>query len=155
MFKWPGMFAMVLIAGCASTRDPIVVVSDAAAGEKSAEALRLNFTLDLDNPNQQSLRLAELDYRVKIDGRQVFQGTRSAEATLASADHRRMVIPAIIPYEAMGWSADQLPPTVRFSISGKLSYLTSDELSRTFREIGFPPPSAKFSREADVVLTQQ
>ena len=146
--------ASCLCAGCASYRKPVVVVSDASAGEAGSEALRLNFTIDLDNPNRESLRLSEFDYEVTIDGKPVYKGTRSAEATLASADHRQMIVPAIVRYDDMGWSQDQLPQTVRFAINGKLSYITPDELSRTFREMGFPPPSANFKREADVTLRQ-
>jgi LEA14-like dessication related protein len=152
MSRLPIAILGLLLASCTNSRDPIVVVSGVSVGERSAEALRLDFTLDLDNPNQQSLRLSEFEYDVSINGTHAYSGTRAAEATLASTDHRQVIIPAIIRYDTMGWTQEQIPQTVRFVVDGSMTYVAPGELSRTFREMGFPPPRSGFKREAELTL---
>ena len=141
-----------LLGGCTQYRDPSVNVHSVSASSMTQEAMVLDFMLELSNPNQESLRLHEFHYDVAVDGVKVYSGVRAAEATLASLDQRHVRVPAVIRFDAVGWSLLSTPAAAQYAITGTLRYIAPGELARMARDLGLPKPRASFSGTGEVAL---
>jgi len=144
---------LALTGGCSPYRDPAIAINSAKLADKSDEALALQFTLDLNNPNSDPLKLSQFEYDVSINGVKAYSGLRSAQATLASSTQRQLQIPAIIRYDTMGWTpGSSLPPSVRFDVVGRLQYLTPGDIAQVLFDTGVRRPKAHFSGSGEVDL---
>ncbi len=139
-------------AACSGVRDPSMIVNNASIIERTDEALSVQFTMNLNNPNDQPLELLTFDYDLEIDGEHVYSGLRAAQATLAARGSREIHIPAVISYEAAEWRSDQLPQQTRYEISGTLRYMTPGEIARILYETGVRKPCAGFESEGEILL---
>jgi len=137
-------------AGCSSYRKPTIVVGDALITETSAEAIRLDVGLDLANSNAVPLELIEFKYTAIVDGRRAFTGRRSAQATLAPESSTQVTIPIIIRLDRMEWT--RLPPTARWSVSGRLLYVQPGEIAEILLDTGVRRPKVSFSGRGEVRL---
>ena len=142
---------LLLGPGCSRYRDPLFRVSAVTVGEMTDEALQLHFDLRLTNPNNDPLQLVQFDYTVSVEGRRVFQGRRAAEATLNVLVTRTLTIPAVVPYDRMGWVESGPPPTFGYRLSGTLLYLTPGELAETLLDTGLRRPKVRFAHAGEVV----
>ena len=117
---------VVLAAGAVGCghRSPGVTVGAVTLGDSSDEALVLQFQLDLVNRGSEPLRLREFRYQLWVDGKPVFQGRRTAEATLGAGATRRMGVPAVLRYDRMGWTATDRPAEIPYTMSGSLLYIS-------------------------------
>jgi hypothetical protein len=145
------LLAVTLVgAGCSSYRKPRIVVGGALISETSAEAMRFDVGLDLSNSNAVPLELVEFKYSVIVDGRRAFTGRRSAQATLAPESSTQVTIPFIVRFDRMEW--DELPPTARWSVSGRLLYIQPGELAEILLDTGVRRPKVSFSGRGEVQL---
>ncbi len=150
--------ATVVLCGCGSTRDPAIAVTGARLGEVPDEALTLQIALHLDNPNAESLKLLEFEYRVEVEGRDVYAGTRAAEMTLEQLSTREVEIPAVVAFNepaASGWSRESLPSSVEFRVHGSLRYLVPGAIAQTLFDTGVRRPSAPVNGGGTVSLQRQ
>ena len=63
--------------------------------ERTDEAVRLDLTVRLMNPNDQVLELRDIRYAFEVQGQVVYRGLRSAEAALSDYGSKAIVLPAI------------------------------------------------------------
>lgn len=141
--------AATLAAGCSTYQSPSLAVRDVRVAEQSEDGAVLAFTLDATNPNQVGLPLVRVRYDVSLDGRQVFSGVRSPEATLRRRGTQQIVIPAAIPLDG-----GRLPEgPVRYRIDGRLQYITPGEFGQILFDLGVARPSVAFSDEGVAELT--
>lgn len=143
----------VVFAGCASTKPPAIAVIGASMAESTNEAAKVQIALRLQNPNNDPLELLEFDYSVEVNGREVYQGTRSAQMTLARLSTREIEIPAVIPYERTGWRTDAMPPAAQVNVHGTLRYLAPGTFAQTLFDIGVRRPRTGFGGVQSVALT--
>ena len=136
------MMAAFASAGCSGHRAPGVNFVDARAVERSDEATRVEFTLELTNANDEPVPLDRFEYRLDVDGATVFESQRSAEATLRRLGAQTMALPAIVPHEAIGGTPSG-PRQV--TVAGKLSYIAPGELAEALFDTGVRVPSVSFS----------
>lgn len=141
--------AAVLAGGCSSYEAPNLKVVDARVSERSAEGVVLMFTLDAENPNEEGLPLRTVDYRVSLEGREVFQGTRSAEATLRRYGTQQIRLPAVV---ALSEPATSLS-AADYRIEGTLRYITPGEIAEILFDAGVRQPGVAFSGEGKADLT--
>jgi hypothetical protein len=93
------MFAMLLLAACSSGPSPRVGQATATVGERTDAGVVVNFTIPCENPGAEGLPLREVRYTVSIDGRPVFRGLRSPEATVRRFGAQEIHLPAVIAAE--------------------------------------------------------
>lgn len=146
------MFICAFLAGCSGYRAPSIAVAGAEVIETTEEAMAIRFALDLTNPNQEALELREFDYALAVDGRKVYSGRRSAEATLRAGGTKRLFIPAVLRFDLMGWDADARPAGVGYSLTGSLLYVTPGEIAEILLDTGVRKPRVRFTDAGRVTL---
>ena len=103
-----------LLGGCVTR--PSARVENAEVTGTTAEAMMLACTIIASNSGEIELPLRMVDYTLEIDGRRVFRGRRSAEATLSSQSDHRIELPLSVPW------ADVPEGEVEFRVRGRLGY---------------------------------
>jgi hypothetical protein len=136
----------ILVGGCSGVSAPEVDIAGASLGERSDEAFVIDFAVSLANPNDEPLGLIEMRYAVTAaDGAAVYEGRRSAEATLAANGQKTIRVPAVIPLATLGGGV--MPSTLTYSIRGELWYLAPGALEETLFDAGVQRPSVTFGGE--------
>lgn len=138
---------LALLGGCGFTHTPpSFEVVGARLAERTPEGIVLEFDLDATNTNGVELPLRQARYTLSLDGRTVFTGTRSPEATLRRFGTQRLTLPASIPLadapETTGMHEYRLDATVSYLTPGVLADLLFD--SRVYR------PSVSFSDRGQI-----
>ncbi|MBL8765024.1 MAG: LEA type 2 family protein [Phycisphaerae bacterium] len=139
--------ALAAAGGCSSYSDPSLSVAGASVRERTDEALVLSFDISGINPNEVALPLRAVRYDVSLDGKPVFRGVRSAEATLRRKGEQRFTLPAVVRAADLPAASD-----ARFAITGSVEYLTPGELAEVLFDTGLRRPSASFSGAGQVAL---
>jgi hypothetical protein len=137
--------------GCESYSAPVLSVAKAEPTERTQDGAAMLFTLDARNDNDEPLPLREVEYRVDLDGKEVFHGSRSAEATLRRVGIQQLRLPAAVPITQDTSSVVAGP--VRYRLTGSLYYITPGRLAETLFDAGVHKPSVSFNFEGDIDLT--
>jgi hypothetical protein len=155
----PGVVLMLAFvagtSGCDGFRAPYVSVGDVALIDATDEALALSFVMDLANPNTAAVPLHEFRYTLAIDGKQVYAGRRSGGVTLSAMDDRQVSLPAIVPYQALGWTPQTLPASVDYTITGQLQYFAPKRISQVLLDTGIRRPKVPFSSRGTIKLKER
>ncbi len=136
---------LVGASGCDGFRAPTVSVMDVTLIDATEEALALSFVMDLANPNPAAVPLAEFRYTLAIDGKAVYAGRRSGGVTLSAVDSRQVLLPAIVPYRALGWTPQTLPESVDDNFTGQLQYYAPRRLTQVLFDTVTIRPKVPFS----------
>lgn len=137
---------LLLLGGCSAYRPPTLEIVGVSIKERTDEATRVDFQVNLTNPNLEPLELRDFTYTLSVDGRSVFRGRRSAQATLARQSTRRVVLPAVISTEAGVGPG----PEYAYQLNGSLLYVTPGELAEILLDTGLRKPRVHFSRSGVV-----
>lgn len=137
----------LLAAGCASYAPPSLVVAEARPRDQTSAGVVLDFAIDATNPNPVELPLKEVRYTLTLDGREVFRGVRSPEASLRRLGTQRFHIPAAVPFAGA-------PPAVpaRYTLRGEVLYITPGQLAQALFDIKVRRPTVGFHGEGTVAL---
>jgi hypothetical protein len=133
--------ALGLLAGCSKYRAPTLTVREAAITQRTDEGAVVRFTLDARNTNQVELPLKSMSYRLSLDGREVFRGFRSPEATLRRLGTQQITLPAVVSLEDQALLAGP----VRYRIEGSLTYVTPGSVAEILFDAGVRRPTVAFS----------
>jgi LEA14-like dessication related protein len=147
------LLSVSLMSGCSGFRAPAISVDEVVVTEVTDEAVALAFAIDLHNPNDTALQLHEFRYTLAIDGTQVYTGRRAPDAALTAAATQRVMLPAVIPYHRLGWTAEAHPEQARFALSGKLVYLVPSTFAKILFDSGVRRPKSSFSERGTIILT--
>lgn len=148
----PVLLAALFVAGlsgptgCSAYDAPDLSVSSVTVADRSDEAVVLEFVLDASNTNGVELPLQTVEYTVRLDGRVVFDGTRSAEATLRREGTQRIVLPAAVRLEPGVPLSGEYP----YGISGRLTYVTPGEIAQVLFDAGVRRPRVSFSERGTI-----
>jgi hypothetical protein len=137
--------ALALLAGCSSVQPPRLTVPAAVLADRSADGAVVCVTLRAENPNDEALPLREVRYALWLDGKEVFRGVRSPEATIRGFGGVDVPLPAAVP-------GSPGAGTSRYRVEGELQYLRPGALSETLAEGGLYLPTVAFSREGEIDL---
>jgi hypothetical protein len=145
------VLVLFALAGGCSYQPPKLQVVDAAVTSRTSEGFVVSFTLDASNANEEALPLREVRYTLELDGKQVFSGNRSAEATLRRLGTQRLSLPAAVPIQP-----DQPAPTgvVPYTLRGSLTYVTPGALAEVLFDTGVRQPKVTFRQQGTVDLGQ-
>jgi len=149
-FPIPGRWivaASLLVAaaltGCSGVKAPRVELRDVSIGEVSDEGFVLDFALDLNNPNTETLDLYEFEYVVTVNGRRLYTGRRSAQAALSPGGGQTVAVPAVVTFGDLG--VDHVPDSLDYALNGSLWYVTPDELAQILFDSGVNRPNVGFT----------
>jgi LEA14-like dessication related protein len=117
----------VILGGCSPYRAPALSVRKAAITNVTEEGVVIRFTLDAENSNGVELPLKKISYRLYLDGREVFRGIRSPEATLRRLGSQSITLPAVVTVDEQ---ISKLQGPVRYRIEGTLSYITPGSVAQ-------------------------
>ncbi len=139
-----GLLLLVpVLTGCSSYDAPRLAVSSVVLADRSDEAVVLDVTLDAENSNEVELPLETIEYTVLVDGRVVFEGTRSAEATLRREGTQQIVLPVAIRLAPDVPLRGEYP----YRIRGRLTYVTPGEIAQLLFDAGVRRPRVGFRDE--------
>lgn len=136
---------LVLAGGCSAFTSPRIEVGQPVLTDRSGEAARLEIPLRLEHDNEEPLELLEFEYRFRLSDGTTYRGRRSAEATLAANGSRLIILPAVVRYDELSFDPAELPEDLRWSLSGKLLYVSPGRLAETLLDLGVYRPTANFS----------
>ena len=143
----PLIAILVLLAGCKGVKNPQITMTGATLGETTDQAATVRIALRLHNPNNEPLELLEFDYRVSVDGKAAYSGTRSAQMTLARMSTRDIEIPAVVNVSESG---GQLPADANVQVNGSLRYIAPGAIAQTLFDTGVRRPRVSFSGKGPV-----
>jgi len=131
-------FALCLLAaaGCGHTR-PTVEVRGVEVRSNGPDGSVLAFTLVATNPGDEILPLKRVDYRVELNGREVYSGFRAPETTLSPNGVRTIVLPAAIAGPLTAAPGD-------YRVEGTILYTKPGQIAELLFEAGIDRPRAPF-----------
>ena len=131
---------MFLILGGCFTQSPRIGVESVQVIAQNQNAMAIQFNMELSNPNDRSLEPLELTYAVSVLGKGVYQGRHAAEMTLdARGMNRALSLPAVIRFDQLGWTGDQMPAEAAWQLSGTLVYMNTGVFAQTLLDLGYRP----------------
>lgn len=139
----PMFLALVaaLLGGCTFYSEPTFELVAAQEIERTPEATVLRFTLLATNGNEEALPLRRTKYTLRLDGREVFRGQRSAFATIPAYGTQPVVLPAVIRAEDFDLSRLD-SGELRFGLSGSVEYQTPGQFAEVLFDTGVRRPKA-------------
>lgn len=142
----------LLAGGCESYSAPALSMARAEPTERTPDGCAMLFTLDARNENEDGLPLRTVEYRLDLNGREVFAGTRSAEATLRRLGTQQLKLPAVVSItpETQAFVTGQ----THYRLTGSLYYVTPGRLAETLFDSGVHTPSVGFTFEGDIDLSR-
>jgi LEA14-like dessication related protein len=146
---------VLALAGCENRQPPQITLGEASVTQVTSEAVAFDVPVDMINPNLKELELQEFRYTVSVDGRQVFQGRRSAEASLPAEGGKRVRIPGVVRFDQMNWPVPPQgspPEQASYRVSGTLTYIVPGALAEILFDTGVRRPRAGFSGEGVLAL---
>lgn len=152
-----GLVASAFLGGCTSYSSPELSLNRAEATERTDDGVAMRFVIDAKNDNTDTLPLRSVEYRLEMDGQQVFTGTRSAEATLRRKGVQQVVLPAVMSTQSAGGGGGKAQPASgprRFRLSGTMYYITPGQLAEVLFDAGVRTPSVSFGFDGEIDLSQ-
>lgn len=144
------MTAAGVLGGCSLTPAPKLDVVAVQPAARSADGLGLVFTLAAENPGEEPLPLRTVEYRLELDGRTVFEGTRSPEATIRRQGTQTITLPAVV--RIADHPELQSGGAVPYRLSGILRYTAPGQIAEVLFDAGVSVPSVEFSDSGMVEL---
>ena len=135
------------LIGCVGVKEPTLRVVEARVAERTDEGVVMHFVVEGENVNEKELPLLEAEYRVSLNGREVFRARRSPEAALRRKGVQRFVLPAAVPAGELGSGAAQ------WSVSGSVGYIAPERLAETLLDMGLPHPTTSVQGSGSIDLS--
>jgi Late embryogenesis abundant protein len=145
------IFSACLLAGCSSYSAPGLKIASARIAEETGSGLVLDFAIDATNRNEIELPLYEVRYTLRLDGREVFSGVRSPEASLRRFGTQTIHIPAVV---AVSPGSPRPTGPRAYSLDGTLGYITPGQVARVLFDIKVRRPRVGFHEEGSIDLGQ-
>jgi len=128
-------------------KPPSIETSSAKLVQRTDTASGMEIALTLTNPNaDEALPLLDVEYRVALNGREVYEGRRSAQATLSPGSQRTLHVPAVFVHDRLHGHA-QSGELTRVRIEGRLTYRTAGTMADLLFDLGVRTPKVRFSGE--------
>jgi hypothetical protein len=136
--------ALAGMGGCSSTPAPEISVLGVSPSDRTPDGVLMLVRLEAQSTAEDALPLREVSYRVRLDGREVFRGSRSPEATLRRFGSQTLLLPVVFP------SADGPAPAGRYEVEGTLRYAEPGTIAEVLLDLGVRTPSVSFRGSGQV-----
>jgi hypothetical protein len=133
------LLGVLALAGCVTR--PTASVQGGSATAATDEAVVLTFTVVAQNRGETELPLRMVDYTLVVDGKRVFRGRRSAEATLSRKDVQTIELPVPVRWEDLPQGES------RYRLSGDFDYTLPGIFWQAMFDAGLYRPGADFEFE--------
>ena len=137
---------MGAVGGCSSYSAPGLTVSQVRVADRTQAGIVLDFELEATNRNEIELPLREVRYSLSLDGKEVFRGVRSPEASLRRLGTQTIHVPAVVP------AADMGAGPARDGLAGELGDTTPGRVAQVLFDIKVRRPNVGFREEGVVEL---
>jgi len=144
----------LLVGGCSAYRAPRFDIVAVEERERTDEAVVLNFVLTAHNPNDRDVPLEQARYRLRLDGVEVFDGHRSAEAVIQGYGDQTIELPAVVPAERFDLSRFDGGADLTYELSGAVEYITPGELAEVLFDTGVRRPKAPIGITGEIALVR-
>ena len=125
------------MGGCWSTPAPTISVVGMTPGDSTPDGSLLIVELEAQSTAEDQLPLTEVRYTVSRDGKQVFSGFRSPQATLRRFGTQRLLLPAVVPG---GIGAGGV-----YEVEGTMTYVEPGTIAGVLFDFGVRTPTVDFS----------
>lgn len=141
-----GTLAAFMLGGCLNTAAPRLSIADVTVTEAGAEGSSMVVLVRAENPNDKPLPLRNIDYRVSLNGDEVFAATRAAEGVLPRFGVLNLALPVSVP-------ASMRPVgQTGFHLSMTLHYLAPGKIAQTLYDSGLQRPTVSGAGDGTVDL---
>ena len=123
-----------------NVKSPQVDIVDVSLKQQTIDGARVETTLTLYNPNNETIPLAKVRYTFNIDGFGSFECTDVPGLSLPAEGYQQLVLPAAIA------TAGQDVTGRLYTVHGQISYDPPGEVQEMMQQTGFPLPWISFSR---------
>lgn len=130
------LLALVL-TGCGAA--PRASVRPSPVVDTSPGAVVLAFDVAIENPGRVELPLRTVRYALRVDGRRVFEGARSAEATLPREGAQTVELPVPVRWE------DLPQGQAEYELRGSIGYRRPAVFLRALADAGLYRPRVRFT----------
>ncbi len=96
--------------------------------------------------------LHEFRYTVSINGKEVYAGRRAGGATLSAVHTRQVLLPAVVPFDKLGWNAQELPASMSYRVQGQLQFIAPNRLAQILFDTGVRKPKVSFKGRGEIHL---
>ena len=97
---------LLLDSGCSSLirnlyKDPVVKINSLTLTNLTLDEINFNLGVGLENPNSIPLSLNQIDYLLKLSGKQIIQGQFTDKINIAPSEMKTIFIPLKIKFSSM------------------------------------------------------
>ena len=138
----PCLALALLLPACSAYETPRFEVVGVRETDRTAEAAVLTFTLAATNRNEVELPLRETTYTLTLDGTRVFEGERSAAATVRAFGTQAFTLPATVPADRFDLTRLDEGGALPYRLEGVVSYQTPGEFAEVLFDAGVRRPKA-------------
>jgi LEA14-like dessication related protein len=85
--------------GLAGIQEPEVRLMGVEVGDLGLDSAELLFDFEIDNPNERSLRLEGVAYRLNVEGSRLLDGRRGERMEIAARAENRVTLPMTVRYD--------------------------------------------------------
>ncbi len=149
LFLLPVLALCSFLTACTSYSAPTLDVAAVKLGNQTPQGLVIDFTLDADNSNSESLPLQSVRYTLYLNGEPVFTGYRSPEATLRRFGTQQITLPAVV---ALGERRARPTGRAAYRLEGTLEYVTPGEIARILYDSEIQRPTVAFATQGELDL---
>lgn len=134
----PLLALLPALGGCWSTPAPTFTVTSVNAADSTSDGVLMTIRVEAESTAEDALPLREINYQVSLDGREVFRGARSPEATIRRFGAQTLQLPVVFPANlAVGASP-------RYEVSGTVKYAEPGTIAEVLLDLGVRTPTVSF-----------
>jgi len=137
--------ALLALGGCFSAPTPALRVIESRLDGVTDDGFVVSLVVEGENRGPDELPLRAVEYSVSMDGREVFRGLRSAEATLPGSGTQTIRLPAAVSRDR--WEGPPPAPGTPVAVAGRVTYVSPGIFSRILFDADVIRPSAEFRGE--------
>jgi LEA14-like dessication related protein len=94
------LLVCLLGSGCATrVQRPTASVTNMTLGEVTPQGFTMNFEVDVKNPNPMALPVADVDYKLRLVGRDFLDGKADPDASIPARGSMPVVLPVRVTFE--------------------------------------------------------
>lgn len=139
---------VVFLGGCgAAATAPRLGASSVSVRDHTPDGVVLSLLVRADNPGASALPLRDVEYSLELDGREVFRGVRSGQATLRRFGSQEIELPM-----AFARPSPDVVGSRPYRVRGRMTYLVPGALSEVLFDASVRRPSIGFEITGDVEI---